>query len=69
MLFVMLKAKIGALRKQVLEHIYGGHYGVHSGLARAAAFESCQHLEILKGMPGTSIVSLTVAFIRCEERS
>ena len=67
MQFVTLKTKVGALRKQVLEHISGVYYGVHSVPARAAAFESCQRLEALKGMPVTSIVTLTVAFIRSEE--
>ena len=64
MQFVMLKIKVGVLRKQDLEHISGVHYGVRSVPATGVAFESCQHLETLKGMPVISIVTLTVAFIR-----
>ena len=67
MQFVTLKIKVGVLRNQVLEHISGVYYGVHSVPARGVAFGSCQHLETLKGMPVTSIVTLTVAFIRSEE--
>ena len=67
MQFVMLKIKVGVLPKQVLGHIFGVHYGVRSAPAKGVAFESCQHLETLKGMPVTSIVTLTVAFIRNEE--
>lgn len=67
MQFVTLKIKVGALRKQVREHISGAYYGVHSVPARDAAFESCQRLETLKDMRVTSIVMLTAAFIRSEE--
>ena len=67
MQFATLKTKVGVLRNQVLEHISGVYYGVHSVPARAAVFESCQRLVILKGMPVTFIVTLTVAFIRSKE--
>ena len=66
MQFVTLKAKVGALGKQVLEHISGVYYGVHSVPARGVVFELCQHLETLRGMPVVSIVTLIVAFIRSE---
>lgn len=66
MRFVTLKAKTGVLQKRVLEHIYGGHYGVLSVLARGVAFESCQRHETLNDMPGTSAAMLSVALISNE---
>lgn len=60
MQFVTRKTKAGALRKQRLERTFGARCGVRNAPKKVAAFESCQHREILNCMPVTSAATFTV---------